>query len=372
MNRTDDDYLFDDGRRRFEGIDRRNLKLRTFKGKDIDAWKSLFDDFAEQFQWSQAEKKLQLKAHVDDWIRTMLTGLPPETTAEEMMSRLVSRFGVNMTATEVENELVKIERKPGEDLYTLADRIRSLANRAHLPETRKQAVMRQTFFTALRGNREMQHWVNMYDRSSVPDINNTLDMAIEWERQHGTVYKLDKVRQVDSSNTTTTTCRSSDTGESDSEPVNKIDYIAIKNMTTEEGRLLAKKNNELVSLMRKQAYTVLDDDRNQGRGKPQTRRWSDTSSQSSSTWSRSSRSGSKDSRRSSWKGRDKRHRSGDRQQYRSKDKKERFKDKKKGKFNKKHRDRKEGRVEEVREDSPSGSDVSTSSQSEDEADSHSE
>ena len=371
VNRTDDDYLFDDGRRRFDGINRQNLKLRTFKGKDIDAWKSLFDDFAEQFQWSQAEKKLQLKAHVDDWIRTMLTGLPPETTAEEMMSRLVSRFGVNMTATEVENELVKIERKPGEDLYTLADRIRSLANRAHLPETRKQAVMRQTFFTALRGNREMQHWVNMYDRSSVPDINNTLDMAIEWERQHGTVYKLDKVRQVDSSNTTTTTCRSSDTGESDSEPVNKIDYIPIKNMTTEEGRLLAKKNNELVSLMRKQAYTVLDDERNQGRGKQQTRRWSDTSSQSSSTWSRSSRSGSKDSRRSSWKGRDKRHRSGDRQQYRSKDKKERYKDKKKGKFNKKHRDRKEGRVEEVREDSPSGSDVSASSQS-DEADSHSE
>ena len=54
-----------------------------------------------------------------------------------MMARLVSRFGVNMTATEVENELVKIERKSGEDLYSLADRIRTLANRAHLPEARK-------------------------------------------------------------------------------------------------------------------------------------------------------------------------------------------------------------------------------------------
>ena len=66
INRTDDDYLFEDGRRRYDGIDRRNLKLRTFKGKDIDAWRSLFDDFAEQFQWTQAEKKLQLKTHVDD------------------------------------------------------------------------------------------------------------------------------------------------------------------------------------------------------------------------------------------------------------------------------------------------------------------
>ena len=93
LNRTDDEYLFQDVRHRFDYIDRKNLKLRTFKGKDIDAWKSLFDDFAEQFQWSQAEKKLQLKAHVDDWIRSMFTGLPPETTAEEMMARLVSRFG---------------------------------------------------------------------------------------------------------------------------------------------------------------------------------------------------------------------------------------------------------------------------------------
>ena len=66
------------------------------------------------------------------------------------------------------------------------------------------------------------------NKISVPDIDNTLDMAIEWERRHDTVYKLDKVRQVDSSNTTTTTYRSSNPGESESEPVNKIDYILIK------------------------------------------------------------------------------------------------------------------------------------------------
>ena len=275
-----------------------------------------------------------------------------------------------MTATEVENEMVNIERKSGEDLYTLADRIRTLANRAHLPEARKQAVMRQTFFTALRGNLEMQHWVNMYDRSSKPDINNTLDMAIEWERQHGTVFKLDKVSQIDSFNVTTTTFRTSDTGDSESESVHKIDYIPIQEMTTEEGRRLAKKNNELVSLLRKQAYTVLDEDRN--RGKPHARRWSDTSSQSSSTWSRSSRSESRDSRKPHWKSRDKRRYSGDRKRNYSKDKKDKYKDKKKGKFKKKSRDRKEGRVAEVREVSTSGSDISASSQSESESDSHSE
>ena len=138
--------------------------MRTFKGKDIEGWKPLFDDFAEQFKWYQAEKKLQLKAHVDDWIRSMFNGLPRETTAEEMISRLVSRFGGNMTATEVENEMLKIERKSGKDLYTLADRIRTLASFSSLPADGKQAIMRQSFFTALRSNREMQHWVNLYDR----------------------------------------------------------------------------------------------------------------------------------------------------------------------------------------------------------------
>ena len=376
-NRTDDDYLGDDRRRRDDYIDRKHLKLRTFKGKDIESWKSLFDDFAEQFQWSAREKKLQLKAHVDDWIRAMFTDLPADTTAEEMMARLVSRFGVNMTAAEVENKLLTIERKSGEDLYSLADRVRTLANRAHLPARKKQALMRQTFFTALRGNPEMQHWVNMYDDHEYPDMNITLDLAIEWERQHGTVYKTEKVRQVEVSLTTATSRQSSDTGDSDSEAVNKIDYIPIKKMTSEEGRLLAKQNNEMVSLLRKQAYTVLDDKKPDG-GRSFYRKSSDSSSRSSSSWSRSRRSRSRDKQKSNWRGRDNgrggRWRSDERKQDRSKDNyKNKYKDKKKGKFDKKRRDRKDGRVAEVREDSPSHSEKSdASSQSGSESDDHSE
>ena len=140
---------------------------------------------------------MQLKAHVEDWIRSMFTGLPPDTSADEMMARLVSRFGVNMTATEVENKLLTVERKSGEDLYTLADRIRSLANRAHMAESKRQFLMRQAFFTALRGNSEMQHWVNLHDEQRIPNMNWTLDLAIEWEHQHGTTYKTEKVRQID-------------------------------------------------------------------------------------------------------------------------------------------------------------------------------
>ena len=367
----DDDYLEDNARQqRHEYIDRKSLKLRTFKGKDADAWRSLVDDFAEQFNWSEREKKLQLKAHVDDGIRSMFTGLPPDTTADEMMTRLVSRYGVNMTATEVENKLLSIERKSGEDLYTLTDRVRSLANRAHMPEAKRNLLMRQTFFTALRGNSEMQHWVNLHDIGP-PNMNITLDLAIEWEHQHGTTFKLEKIRQIDeASDGPITSNRTSDKGNSDTAIVNKIDYIPLKEMTTQEGRRLAKQNNEVVSLLKKQAYTVLDDDRrsssrsssgrSSSRGGYQSRR-SDYSDRSSSSWSRPRRSRSRDKKRErDWKSRDKRNKNGDSWRKRSKDRNRDRKEKPSGKFDRKRRD-KDGRVHEVTEGSHSESEQSEAS-----------
>ena len=344
--------------------------MQTFKGKDVDAWRSLFDDFAEQFNWSEREKKLQLKAHVDDGIRSMFTGLPPDTTADEMMTRLVSRYGVNMTATEVENKLLTIERKSGEDLYTLADRVRALANRAHMPEAKRNLLMRQTFFTALRGNSEMQHWVNLHDIGP-PNMNITLDLAIEWEHQHGTTFKLEKIRQIDeASDGPITSNRTSDKGNSDTEIVNKIDYIPLKEMTTQEGRRLAKQNNEVVSLLKKQAYTVLDEDRrsssrsssgrSSSRGGYQSRR-SDHSDRSSSSGSRPRRSRSRDKKRErDWKSRDKSNKNGDSWRKRSKDRNRDRKEKPSGKFDRKRRD-KDGRVHEVTEESHSESEQSEAS-----------
>ena len=370
-NLTDDEQA---GRQRWnqeqqpreDRVDRRNLKLRTFKGKDIAAWKSLFEDFAEQFQWTPQEKKLHLKANVEDWIRNMFTLMDPETTAEEMMTRLVNRFGVNMTSTEVENKMLGMERKPGEDLYSLADRVRNLASRANLTVLKRNILMRQTFFTALRGNTEMQHFINRYDNPDVPDINNTLDIAIEWERRHGTTSKVEKIRQVDAYSTESTDYSEwksdEEIGEAD---VNKISYVPVREMTTEEGRRLARQNNELVAVMKKQAYAVLDEDKRSSssssfssRGRSSGRGRGSYPSRSSSSWSKPRRSKSRDRRATSnreWRTRDKRPKSGDRQRRRSKD---RFKSKRDGKYDKKKR---EGRVEEVRDESPSGSEASQAS-----------
>jgi hypothetical protein len=261
-----------------------------------------------------------------------------------------------MTATEVENKLLTIERKSGEDLYSLADRVRNLANRAHMTEHKKKAVMRQAFFTALRGNSELQHWVNRYDDPDRPDMNLTLDLAIEWEHQHGTVYKGEKVRQVEAfTDETDQLDETSGPDRSETESVNKIDYIPLKEMTTEEGRRLARQNNELVSLIKKQAYTVLDDDKKKFQGSKSYR----SSNRSTSSWSNSTRSSSRRSRSRDKRYKENRGRKKSREGERRapKDQRKDWKDKKKHKYPK---DRKKEKVEEVREQSTSSGESSRS------------
>ena len=365
-NLTDDEQWDRQEQYQADRIDKRNLKLKTFKGKDVEEWKSLFEDFAEQFRWTPTEKKLHIKANVDDSIRAMFKGMDPATTAEEMLVRLVNRYGVNMTSTEVENKLLGMERKPGEDLYSLADRVRSLAYRAHFTDLKRNILMRQTFFTALRGNTEMQHFVNRYDNPDHPDINITLDLAIEWERRHGTAVRNERVRQVDAFSDGWSGRATSDTEDEATEPdiINKINYVPVKEMRTDEGRKLARQNNEIVSLLRKQAYTVLDEDKRpassmRGRSSGRSRGgYNNYSSRSSSDWSRPRRSNSRERRsqpRRDWKPRDKRRSSGDRDRKRSK---ERFKKRSDGKFDKKKRD---SRVHEVHEESLDESETSQAS-----------
>ena len=59
---------------------------------------------------------------------------------------IVMRFGVHVTGAEVQNALLKIERKPGEDciLYTLADRVRNLVARADFTAANKRRYVVRT------------------------------------------------------------------------------------------------------------------------------------------------------------------------------------------------------------------------------------
>ena len=265
-------------------VDKPNIKIKMFKGNHVESFKTMIEDLAQARNWSEQEKKLQLKANVEDWIRLMFKSLGPDTTFDEMMNMLVMRFGVNMTGAEVQNALLKIERKPGEDLYTLADRVRNLVARADFTAAKRRHLERHHFYTALRTNSELQHWVGRYDDEDNPDIQLTLQLAVQWEQQHGTQHKNDKVRQT---NIETTDDTETDSSVTTTESVNKVGFIRLRDLQSEDAKTIAKHHNQVVEAMKKYSKLINDDS-------------AATSTRSSSGWSnRSSTSQSSRSSRSS-------------------------------------------------------------------------
>ena len=117
----------------------------------------------------------------------MFLGCGSDTLVDEMMCMLRGRYAQNLSAPQVYNELRQIIRKPGEDLYSLSERVQDMSRRADMPEIKQKQLARDTFFTALQPNSELQHWVNKYDDVTVPNILRTLDLALQWEKAHGTI-----------------------------------------------------------------------------------------------------------------------------------------------------------------------------------------
>ena len=175
-------------------IDSRNLKLPKFKGKNVESWVSMVKEFAKALRWSETERRLHIKANMEDWIRSMFAE-NDDFTAEEMLHQLTMRFGVTMSHPEVHNELVRIVRKPNEGLHELADRVRNLARKAHMPDFRRQHIMRDVFFAALRKNKELQHYVDRYDDLKQPNMMTTLNLALDWEMKHGTQHSTETTNE---------------------------------------------------------------------------------------------------------------------------------------------------------------------------------
>ena len=331
-------------------VDRRGLKLPKFKGKEVEAFRALYDDFKHTLRWTEPERKLHLQTACEDWIRPMFLDLEAGTTADDMMQMLISRFGKNWSVPDVTNALRKIERKPGEELHALADRVRSTAMKTQMPDVERRRVMRKTFFDALYTNSEMQHWVARYDDTVRPSMALTLDLALEWERAHGKASKTEKVRRITTQGAESREETETSDAETGTEQVNKIDYVKVKDLHSEDAKILAKQNNEIVSLLRKNAYSALGEDKS----KPS--RNSSTYSSSSYNPRSSSRRSSRDRRRSRSKERFKKKRfDRSKGRYEKKSGKyEKNKGKKEWKSDRKYKkyDKNKEKVNEVRDESP--------------------
>ena len=332
-----------DGNRR---IDRKDLKLRLFKGTEVYSFKTMVDNLAQALEWSEREKKLQILTHLDDKIRPMFDRMGPDATSDEIMNSLIMRYGCTLTATEVQNRLREISRKSGEDLYSLADRVRQMASRAQMPEMKRKQLERDTFFSALQTNPELQHWVDRYDDVNVPDMSLTLQLAVQWEQQHGTEQKSSRVRRIDDTDSdmpesvTTTTPDSTD-AESMISQVSRLDFVRVNDFQTEEGKKLAREHNNMVGVLRRAAKDISSDDRsgNNNSYKKSYNGGSTTSSSSNRNSSDRRRSRSRGRYKKSYrdKSRDKRRRDdkkGDEKKYDKRDRKKRYDRDKKEKVNK--------------------------------------
>ena len=170
-------------------------------------------------------------------------------SSDDMLHVLETRFGINMSRTDVLNKLAEIKRKPGEELHSLHDRVMSLARRADLGEGKRRQVTRNAFFTALRSNRELQHWVGKRDNGDDPNIDVTLALALQYEMDHG--REETSVKQV-----TCTTDGDSDaesTTTEVSEQVNKLSFTSMRDVKDPVLKKMGQTQNDIIELLKKQS-----------------------------------------------------------------------------------------------------------------------
>ena len=208
----------------------------------------MVDEFAKALRWSETEKRLHIKSNLEDGIRSMFTD-SDDFTAEEMLHQLIMRYGVTMSHSEVHNELVQIVRQPNEGLHQLADRVRNMARKAHMPNFRRQSIMRDTFFAALRPNKELQHYVDRYDDIEDPNMINTLNLALDWEMKHGTQHNVINTEEIrDETYIKSETFTEQTEGESETS-IQEIDYIDIEKLKSQEAKKIGKQQNETTRLL---------------------------------------------------------------------------------------------------------------------------
>ena len=239
-------------------VDLRSLKLDIFKGKDVESFRDLFERVSEQCGWSEAQRRLHLLIRLDSWIRNMFLDAGPDVTSDEMLHTLTLRFGVNLSQPDVYNRLRKIERKPNEDLYSLADRVQALVRRADIPHQKRRKLARDTFFAALADDTDLQHWVGTRDTGLEPDIYHTLSLATYWERMHGVQKRRRPERAHQVSDRTESTSAPATTEDED-ELVNRLNSMRVNDMQSDDAKKLARGYKDLTSLLKKQAELVLDE-----------------------------------------------------------------------------------------------------------------
>ena len=228
----------------------RNLKVPKFDGKNFQSFKVAFLRCAKLMQWSEEEAQTQLVCCCEGVARNVVTSQALDTPVADLLHALELRYGINMSFANVDNKLMDIRRKPGETLHNLYDRVMATARRADYSEMERAYKQRMSFFTALRSDTDLQHYVGRRDKGFPPDIELTLSLALQYEMNYGSKNGAESsstsARQVSTSQYET------DTTQDGASSVNRLQFTSLKSAKDPVIRDLGKQTNEIVELLKKQ------------------------------------------------------------------------------------------------------------------------
>ena len=235
-------------RPRDRSIEFRNLKLPRFNGKDFAAFKTAFIRCARMLKYTEEQAATQLICVCEGPARSLLADLPTTTTAEDMMQALQRRYGYTLSYPDVRNKLSEIKRKPNEDLHSLRDRVLQCVRQAEMEDEERNKLARDTFFMALKNNRKLQHYVARRDKQVPYNIEVTLALALQYEKDNGrddTAY-ANAANHVTSEHSTTELTDSSET-------VNKLMFSKTKHIKDPDLKKIGQTQNEMMEVLKKQA-----------------------------------------------------------------------------------------------------------------------
>ena len=164
------------------------------------------------------------------------------------MQALQRRYGYTLSYPDVRNKLSEIKRKPNEDLHSLRDRVLQCVRQAEMEDEERNKLARDTFFIALKSNRKLQHCVARRDKQVPYNIEVTLALALQYEKDNGrddTAY-ANTANHVTSEHSTTelTDC---------SETVNKLMFSKTKHIKDPDLKKIGQTQNEMMEVLKKQA-----------------------------------------------------------------------------------------------------------------------
>ena len=160
-------------------------KVPEFNGDNFEGFMYKFDAQRTSLGWSDVTARFNLMQSLTGKAMSVLYSNQGEQwTYDELREALLTRYGINKSATTVMNEMSAARRLATESLQDFADRIVDMSLKAHISDERRAFLTRAAFVQGLQEDTELQHYIERHDKDKT-SLQRAVSVAFRYERQHG-------------------------------------------------------------------------------------------------------------------------------------------------------------------------------------------